>query len=78
MPTTWAPHLKFNEIPDSACLHGLPPRLTLHTPHGAEFINIAPAEVRAYLKSNHQQHDDEKANHHKNEERKKGYHITSP
>lgn len=72
MPTTRAPQLKFNEVPDSPGLHRLPPRLTRRTSHGAEFVNIAPAEVRAYLKRNHQQHNDEKANYHKNEEGKKG------
>ncbi|RKU31925.1 hypothetical protein C6495_12035 [Candidatus Poribacteria bacterium] len=75
VPTARAPHLKFNEIPDSACLHRIPPRLTLPAPRRAELINIASAKVRAYLKRNHQQHNDEKANHHKNEEGKKGYHT---
>ncbi len=78
VPTTWTSHLKFNEVSDGACLHRFPPRLTLHAPRRAEFINIAPAEVRAYLKRNHQQRDDEEANHHKNEEGKKGYHTHLP
>jgi len=47
-----ASHLKFDQISDGASFFGFPSGLTLWTPNSAEFIGIAFAKVRTYLKEN--------------------------